>query len=72
MKPENATQPQPGQDAPHDRAPDVEAPITSRDWWVQNGPVLAIVFALLIYLFMKFDTAGLVAIAKAALALIKR
>jgi len=46
-----------------------EAPITSRDWWVANGPVLAIVFALFVYLFMKFDNEGLVAIAKAAIGL---
>src|SRR5207253_196849 len=32
-------------------------------------PMLAIVFALLVYLFMKFDSDGLVAIAKAALGL---
>jgi regulator of sigma E protease len=52
-----------------EQTPDNEAPITSRDWWVQNGPVLAIVFALLVFLFMKFDSSGLVAIAKAALGL---
>ena len=46
-----------------------EAPITSRDWWVHNGPVLLLVFAGLVYLFMKFDTGGLIAIAKAALGL---
>lgn len=54
---------------PGSKDADVEKPITSRDWWVQNGPVLAIVFALLLYLFMKFDSDGLIAIAKAALGL---
>jgi regulator of sigma E protease len=52
-----------------DQTPDVEPSITSRAWWVQNGPVLAIVFALLVFLFMKFDSEGLLAILKAALGL---
>ncbi|HWY88805.1 MAG TPA: hypothetical protein VNX28_18985, partial [Gemmataceae bacterium] len=46
-----------------------DEPVTTRDWWVQNGPILLIVFALFVYLFMKFDSDGLVAIAKAALGL---
>ena len=48
-----------------------EPPLTSRDWWIQNGPVLAIVVRLrgLSRLFMKFDTGGLIAIAKAAMGL---
>ncbi|MCI0641997.1 MAG: site-2 protease family protein [Gemmataceae bacterium] len=46
-----------------------EPPITSRDWWVQNGPVLAIVFALLALIFIKFDSDGIWAIVKAALGL---
>ena len=52
-----------------EKATETEAPITARDWWVSNGPVLAIVFALLVYLFMKFDNEGLIAIAKAAIGL---
>ncbi|MBI3410399.1 MAG: site-2 protease family protein [Planctomycetes bacterium] len=47
----------------------VEAPPTVKEWWIQNGPVLAIVFALLVYLFIQFDSEGLVAILKAALGL---
>jgi regulator of sigma E protease len=59
----------PASGAAADKTPPEEAPITSRDWWVQNGPILGLVFALLVYLFMKFDSDGLVAIAKAALGL---
>ncbi len=55
--------------APAEKAEETEAPITSRDWWVQNGPVLAIVLALVALLVMKFDAEGLIAIAKAALGL---
>lgn len=46
-----------------------EAPATLGQWFAQNGVSLAIVAALLVFLFSKFDTAGLLAIGKAALGL---
>ncbi len=56
-------------DKDRDKAPAEDPPITSRDWWVHNGPILLLVFAGLVFLFMKFDSGGLIAIAKAALGL---
>lgn len=50
-------------------ASEEEAPLSFKEWWIQNGPVLTIVFALIAFLFFKFDSEGLWAIAKAALGL---
>jgi regulator of sigma E protease len=59
----------PDKDASADKASASDVPITSREWWIQNGPLLALVLAVLVYLFLNFDAEGLVAIAKAALGL---
>lgn len=50
-------------------APAEEPSITTREWWIHNGPVLLIVIAGLIFLFTKFDSRGLLSIAKLAIGL---
>jgi regulator of sigma E protease len=54
---------------PADQAPEPEPEQTMGQWFAQNGVTLAIVLTLLVYLFFKFDSEGLLAIAKAALGL---
>jgi regulator of sigma E protease len=61
--------PTPRLDTSTDKAPPPSPSLSSREWWVQNGPVLIIVIAVLVFLFMKFDLEGLLAILKAALGL---
>jgi len=46
-----------------------EPDLTPGQWLARNGPVLVVVAAVVVYLFMKFDSEGLWAIAKAALGL---
>ncbi len=50
-------------------APEPEREPTLGEWLRSNGPVLAILGALFVYLYLKFDTDGLLAIGKAAVGL---
>lgn len=53
----------------HDAVPQPEPELSLSQWLKSNGPTLTIVVALFVYLFVKFDSDGLWAIAKAALGL---
>src|SRR5205085_3917498 len=55
--------------ADKDTAVPDEGPLTFKDWLARNGISLAIVTALFVFLYIKFDASGLWAIAKAALGL---
>jgi regulator of sigma E protease len=59
--------PPPDQAAPPDAGPDPEP--TVRQWLAQNMAMLAVIAAGLIFLYVKFDVDGLLAIAKAAVGL---
>jgi regulator of sigma E protease len=55
--------------APNPPDPEVEPKLTVREWLAANGTTLAILGALFIFLWVKFDYDGLWAIFKAALGL---
>ncbi|MGF1580922.1 MAG: site-2 protease family protein [Gemmataceae bacterium] len=52
---------------PEDAEPEVE--LTTKQWWLQNGPVVFILVALVVVLFRFFDATGLLAIGKVAVGL---
>jgi regulator of sigma E protease len=65
-------QPNPDLNRPSDPTPEPPEPApepTLRQWLAQNGFMLVLLAAGVVYLYMKFDTEGLWAIAKAALGL---
>ncbi len=61
-----------GQTEPNDVSADDGEPeleLTAKQWWLQNGPIVFILLAIVVSLIWFFDATGLLAVAKVAIGL---